>query len=407
VNRKSWQLASLRGSWVLLHFWKESSSACTKELQLLDQHRVSLNSAGLKILTINVDDPQDQSAIRKFATNTRLSLPILLATPDIAGIYNVIFRYLFDRHRDLPLPSAFLIDPAGMIAKVFQGAVNPGQLVGDISSTTNGDESRIANALPFAGKLYLGTFGRNDFTYGVELFQRGYLDEAAESFKQVITAKPQEPEAYYNLGTLYLRKNDFDRARQYLEQTVKLRPTHAEAWNNLGMLAAQTGQIDEALRDFQQSLSIKSNYATALLNLGNLYRRAHNFSEAENLLGRALEAEPDNPEANYNLGMLYAQQNQFPKASEYFERALTLRPDYPDALNNLGVLLVRQGRYADAKEKFTNCIRVAPNLDQGYLNLARLYAVMNDKEKARSVLQELLQRQPENKIAQQSLEMLK
>jgi Flp pilus assembly protein TadD/peroxiredoxin len=407
VNGKSWQLASLRGSWVLLHFWTTSSSACSKQLQLLEESRANLTSAGLKVLSVNVDEQQDQTEIKKSATNARMSVPMLLATPEVAGIYNVTFRYLFDRHRDLPLPSAFLIDPAGMIVKVFQGAFNPDQLVRDVRSTTDQDESGIARALPFPGKLYLGSFGRNDFTYGVALFQRGYLDSAAESFKQVIAAKPQEPEAYYNLGTLYLRKNDFDQARQYLEQTVKLRPTHAEAWNNLGMLAAQTGQAEEAIRDFQQSLSIKPNYATALLNLGNLYRRARNFSEAENLLGRALQAEPDNPEANYNLGMLYAQQSQFPKASEYFERALSLRPDYPDALNNLGVLLVRQGRYSEAQEKFADCIRVAPNLDQGYLNLARLYAVMNDKEKARSVLQDLLQRQPENKIARQSLEMLK
>ena len=407
VNGKSWQLASLRGSWVLLNFWTKTSSACTKELQLVEQHRASLNSSQVKVLAVNVDDPQDQSAMRSFAAASRLSLPILLATAEIAGIYNVTFRYLFDRHRDLPVPSAFLIDPAGMIAKVFQGTVNPDQLVRDVRSTTNGDESHIARALPFPGKLYLDSFGRNDFTYGVALFQHGYLDEAAESFKQVIAAKPQEPEAYYNLGTLYLRKHDFDQARQYLEQTVKLRPTHAEAWNNLGMLAAQTGQTEEAARDFQQSLSIKPNYATALLNLGNLYRRAHNFSEAEELLRRALQAEPDDPETNYNLGMLYAQQDEFPKASGYFERALALRPDYPDALNNLGVLLVRQGHYAEAQERFASCIRVAPNLDQGYLNLARLYAVMNEKEKARSVLHDLLQRQPQNKIAQQSLEMLK
>ncbi len=407
LNGKSWQLASLRGSWVLLHFWTTSSGACSKQLQTLEQHRANLSSAGCQTLALNVGDSQDQSSIRNVAAVNRLSMPILPATAEIAGIYNVTFRYLFDRHRDLPLPSAFLIDPAGMIVKVFQGAFNAEQVVRDVRSTADEDESRIAKAIPFPGKLRLSSFGRNDFTYGAALFQRGYLDQAAESFKQVIAAKPQEPEAYYNLGTLYLRKNDFDQARQYLEQTVKLRPTHAEAWNNLGMLAAQTGQFEEAARDFRQSLSIKPNYATALLNLGNLYRREGNFSEAEELLGRAVELEPDNPEANYNLGMLYAQQNQFQKASEYFEQALALRPDYPDALNNLGVLLVRQGHYAQAQEKFADCIRVAPNLDQGYLNLARLYAVMNDKEKARSVLQELLQRQPENKIAQQSLEMLK
>ena len=85
-------------------------------------------------------------------------------------------------------------------------------------------------------------FQRNDFTYGVAFFQHGYLEQAEASFKQVIATKPDDPEAYYNLGTLYLRRNALDDARTYLEQTVKLRPNYPEAWNNLGMLAAQQGQ---------------------------------------------------------------------------------------------------------------------------------------------------------------------
>jgi Flp pilus assembly protein TadD len=83
-----------------------------------------------------------------------------------------------------------------------------------------------------------------------------------------------------------------------------------------------------------------------------------------------------------------------------------LRPEYADALNNLGVLFVRQRRYSEAKERFETCIRVAPNFDQGYLNLARLYVLLSDKPKAREVLQALLQKQPEHKMAQQALEML-
>jgi FimV-like protein len=49
---------------------------------------------------------------------------------------------------------------------------------------------------------------------------------------------------------------------------------------------------------------------------------------------------------------------------------------------------------------------VAPQFDQAYLNLARLYMLMNEKEKARETLQELLKRQPGHKLAQQALEML-
>jgi Flp pilus assembly protein TadD len=49
---------------------------------------------------------------------------------------------------------------------------------------------------------------------------------------------------------------------------------------------------------------------------------------------------------------------------------------------------------------------VAPNYDQAYLNLARLYVVLNDKAKAREVLMALLRQQPQHKLAQQALEML-
>jgi len=49
---------------------------------------------------------------------------------------------------------------------------------------------------------------------------------------------------------------------------------------------------------------------------------------------------------------------------------------------------------------------VAPGFDEAYLNLARLYAILDDKERARETLRTLLLLQPANKAAQQTLEML-
>ena len=242
------------------------------------------------------------------------------------GVYNILYRYLFDRRRDLMVPTSFLIDREGMIVKIYQGDVTTERLLEDITSLPSTAEERTRKALPFAGTLYeKDAFRRNDFTYGVALFQRGYLEQAAASFQQVIAAKPNEPEAYYNLGTLYLRQNDLARAQQYLEQTVKLRPNYPEAWNNLGMIAAQQGRADDAIRNFKESLAQRPDYAIALLNLGNVYRRQGNFAESEKLLKRALELEPENPEVHYNLGMLYARQEQLPLASDYLQRAVTLR----------------------------------------------------------------------------------
>jgi Flp pilus assembly protein TadD/peroxiredoxin len=395
-------LGSLRGRPLLLHFWASASPDGGAQLRLLQKNRDVLSQRGLRVVGINVDQRGEATKDISFPT-----LPTLLGTAEIIGIYNILYRYLFDRRRDLPVPCSFLVDREGMIVKIYQGDVTTERLVEDIASLPETAEERTRKALPFAGTLYeKDAFRRNDFTYGVALFQRGYLEQAAASFQQVIAAKPKEPEAYYNLGTLYLRKNDLAQAQQYLEQAVKLRAVYPEAWNNLGMIAAQQGRAGDAIRNFKESLAQRPDYAIALVNLGNVYRRQGDFAESEKVLKRALEIEPDNAEVHYNLGMLYARQEQLALASEYLQRAVALRPDYPDALNNLGVFFVREERYAEAEEQFTVCIRVAPNFDQAYLNLARLYVILKEKDKAREVLQALLHQQPEHKMAQQALEML-
>ncbi|MHB8502262.1 MAG: FG-GAP-like repeat-containing protein [Candidatus Acidiferrales bacterium] len=400
------ELQSCRGGFVLLNFWKTAAPACLEQLRVLQKHHSSLASSGLRILGINVDDPGDAATVQSFAIKEGVPFPILLGSQEFAGIYNIIYRYLFDRRRDLPLPTSFLVNGDSKIVKVYQGPVSPERLAEDLRSAPGTATALMRRALPFEGTLYQDEFQRNDFTFGVAMFQRGYLNQAAASFQQVIAAKPQEPEAYYNLGTLYLRKNSLAEARRYLEQTLKLRPDYAEAWNNLGMIAGQEGQADEAIRDFQECLKLRPDYVIAMLNLGNLYRRQGAAEEAEKLLSRALELEPDNPETNYSLGMLYARQLQLERASTFLEKAVNLRPDYPDALNNLGVLLVREQHVAEAKEQFETCIRVAPNFDQAYLNLARLYVLLNEKEKAREILLALLHQQPQHKLARQALEML-
>jgi Flp pilus assembly protein TadD/peroxiredoxin len=400
------QLQSLRGRLVLLHFWAIASPLCREQLERLHQHRAAFAASQLSILAVNLDVQQDVAAARSLAQQGGFSFPILFATEEAAGIYNIIYRYLFDRRRDLAIPASFLLDREGMIVKLYQGAIDPARLLEDARSIPSTPAERIHKALPFAGTLYHGAFARNDFTYGVALFQHGYLEQAADSFQQVIAARPDDAEAHYNLGTLNLRRNDFSQARTYLQQALKLKPNYPEAWNNLGMLAAQDNQPDEAIRNFQQALSLRPAYAIALLNLGNVYRRQGDLTDARRCLNRALDLQPDDPEVNYSQGMLYAQQNQLQSAAEYLQKAVDLRPDYPEALNNLGVLFVREQNYAKAEEQFTTCIRLAPGFDQSYINLARLYVLRHDKGKAIAALEELLRIQPANASAKQGLDLL-
>jgi tetratricopeptide (TPR) repeat protein len=399
-------LSSLRGKFVLLNLWETSSPACWESLEILRKSHAALSDRGLQVAAVNFDDPQDSRAIQPYVGKEALPFAVLLASGGMAGIYNIIYRYLFDRHRDLSFPTHLLIDPSGDIVKIYHGTLDPGEVLGDIASVPRTADDRLHKALPFPGTLHRDAFQRNAHTYGVAFFQHGFLKEAEQAFQQVVSANPEDADAFYNLGTLYLRRNSPEEAKRNLEQALKLRPNFPEAWNNLGMLAAQQGKNEEAIHSFQQSLTLRPSYGTALLNLGNVYRRQGDFAQAEKFLKHAYDVAPADPEANYNLGMLYARKNEIGLAEQYLRNALKLRPDYSDALNNLGVLLIQQQRYPEAEANLNACIQAAPGFDQAYLNLARMYAVLNEKAKARSTLELLLQKQPEHKMAQQMLQLL-
>jgi tetratricopeptide (TPR) repeat protein/peroxiredoxin len=400
-------LEELRGSFVLLNFWASTAPLCREQLRNLQQHRLAFAAKHLEMIAVNIDETSDLPKAKSFAKQERLGFPIVFATGEVGGIYNIIYRYLFDRRRDLAIPTSFLLDKEGMIIKVYQGPIDPVRVLEDASNAPTTVAERIRRAIPFEGRLYQGSFQRNDFTYGVALFQHGYLDQAADSFLQVIATKPNDAEGYYNLGTLNLSRNDFQQARQYFERTLKIRPNYPDAWNNLGMMSAQEGHAEEAIKNFQQALQLRPDYEIALLNLGNVYRLERNFAKADECLTRALSLQPDDPEVSYSLGMLYAMQDGMERAADYLQKAIALRPAYPEALNNLGIVFVKLQQYSKAEEQFKAGMRLVPVNDQAYLNLARLYVLQTEKAKAIEVLQELIQRQPGNAAAAQALDMIR
>ena len=189
---------------------------------------------------------------------------------------------LFDRRRDLAIPTSFLLDREGMIVKVYQGPIDPERVLEDVKSIPTTAAERMQKALPFGGTLYQGAFQRNDFTYGVALFQHGYLEQAAESFQQVIAAKPDDPEGYYNLGTLNLQRNDYRAgapiSRADVEAASKLSRGVEQPGND-----GRPGRTRRRSRSrtFNSRLLLRPSYAIALLNLGNVYRRQGDFEKAQ------------------------------------------------------------------------------------------------------------------------------
>ncbi len=404
------KLSSLRGKPTLLNLWAARAERCKQDWIAFNQNHAGWASQGLQLLVVNLDSPADAESLRVLIGKHRLSFPILLGSDDVAAVYNILYRYLFDRHRDLDLPTSFLVNANGEIVKVYQGPVNADHVEHDFRHIPQTTAERLAKALPFPGVTDAIEFGRNYLSYGSVFFQRGYMDQAEASFRIALRDDPQSAEALYGIGSVYLDQQKTVEARESFERALKLRGSYpdtlANSWNNLGLLAAREGRMGEAISYLQEALKLSPDHLIALDNLGSAYRQQKRWDDARKIYDRALEVNPNDAEANYGLGMVFAQNDDTARAFDSLQKALKLRPVYPEALNNLGILYLRTERRDEAVASFEECIRVAPAFDQSYLNLARVYAIEGAPDKARSVLLELLQQHPGHEQAQKMMKQL-
>lgn len=403
-------LSARLGKPVLLYFWTAASPHCERDLADFQRSYTRWAREGLQLIAVNADEPSSADGGSALAAYRHFSFPVVRSSPDLIAIYNLLFRYLFDRHRNLSLPTSFLLDETGTIVKIYQGPIHQAHLEKDFRHIPKTAAERLAKALPFLGVSELFDFGRNHLSLGAVFFERGYLEQSEVFFKLALGDDSSGAEAYYGLGSVYLQQQKTAKARDSFERAVQLPANYpgtlSNAWNNLGILAAREGHTEEAIQNFQRTLQMDPDHLIALDNLGNAYRQVKRWEDAKSVLQRALELRPEDAEANYSLGMVFAQLNDTERAYEYLQKALASRPAYPEALNNLGVLYLRTKRPEEAERSFKESIKVAPAFDQAYLNLARLYAVEGDSQKARAVLLELLKQVPDHPQAQRELDEL-
>jgi tetratricopeptide (TPR) repeat protein len=397
-------LSAFRGKPILLNFGGASDERCKRNWIALNERAASWAAHGLQLLAINVED---EESLRAFLGDHQPSYSILQGNDDVPAVYNIVYRYLFDRHRDLTLPTSFLIDAKGDIVKVYQGPADPAHVERDFRNIPREPSDRMARALPFPGVTEVVEFGRNYLSYGSVFFQRGYFDQAGAAFQIALRDDPGSAEAVYGVGSVYLNQGKNAEAQNYFERALKMRATYpdtlANSWNNLGLIAGREGRLDDAVAYFQEALRLSPDHPIALNNLGSAYRQQKQWDLAKKTYERTLGLNPNDADANYGLGMVYAQRDDTARAFELLRQALKARPDYPEALNNLGILYLRTHRRDDAVASFEQSIQASPDFDQPYLNLARVHIIEGNKEAARAILQKLLTRKPNHPAALQML----
>jgi tetratricopeptide (TPR) repeat protein len=295
------------------------------------------------------------------------AIDLRAAKADVAAAYSLFWRYLFEYRTGLRLPLALLVDGDNRAHKVYAEIPSAAQMRADLARM---GQSR-ALALPFPGRYYL---------------------------------EPRR--SYFKLGAAFYWAGYPERALPYLAETLRAHKDNWKALLAMARIQLELGQAKDALALFQQVLERKSDYSPALVGAGEAYARQSDRTNAQRMFQRAVDLDPKCADALNQLGLLAAGANDLAAARRWFQQAMEAQPDHPGAINNLGVLYAKIGQPNDAIAAFRYGIKTNPDDDELYLNLARIYVTMGARDKARAVLEELMERKPGNAIAARALREL-
>lgn len=120
VAGQSHTLARYRGHVVLLDFWATWCESCVLELPELRKLHERFRTQGFEILAASVD-AGGRSALLPFIAQHSIPWRVLLADSETTRAYRVF-----------GLPAKFLIDPDGLVARRYDGPIDPRVLETDI-----------------------------------------------------------------------------------------------------------------------------------------------------------------------------------------------------------------------------------------------------------------------------------
>jgi tetratricopeptide (TPR) repeat protein len=92
----------------------------------------------------------------------------------------------------------------------------------------------------------------------------GRNEEAAQAYQQAITAKPDVPGYYNNLGNVLAHAGKIDEARTAYTKSAEMDPPNAAgAWLNFGISLSNVGRMKEAVEPLKKSTDIDPKSAKA------------------------------------------------------------------------------------------------------------------------------------------------
>ncbi len=266
------------------------------------------------------------------------------------------------------------------------------------------------------------------------------LDSAEKYLRMAISVNPADPIDRYNMGLVYLKKNDKERALAEFLKSQELAKNDARVLEGLGEAYFTLKEYDRSLEvynklsnalnrdarilsriaeiyyekgdlgnayDYYKKITVmepaSENARIAYINMGNIMDDAQRYEEAIESYKKALLISPKDDAALYNLGIAYKHAGRIELAIEVWKKAAELNPDNPRP--HLAIAdFYYEKKYMDmAMDEYQKILRRWPNIQDAHFNLGAVYYHTNQLDYAIGEYKKVLEINDRNDLARKSL----
>jgi predicted Zn-dependent protease len=156
-------------------------------------------------------------------------------------------------------------------------------------------------------------------------------DDAILTLQELVTADANDFQAWTELGTVYLFKQNYDESEKAYLKTVTVRPQFFLGQMNLGRVRVARKNYEGSIEPLTKAVEIQPTSVEANYLLGESYLQIKKGSKAVGYLNEAIKLDPvGRADLHLRLAALYNAANRKDLAAIEYEEFLKKKPTYPD-----------------------------------------------------------------------------
>lgn len=139
---------------------------------------------------------------------------------------------------------------------------------------------------------------------GMVAQRRGDHARAADCFRKVLAASPEDADLHVALGITLYEQGEVGEAISHLRRACKLAPDSASVWFNLGEAIGRQACSEESVRALQRALELDASHVSARLSLARAQASLGQVDAAVAGFREVLKRDPGNAEGWFGLSNL-------------------------------------------------------------------------------------------------------